>query len=162
MGLVVMTTFYYYSVNHQSGLQRNAFSKLSYIFWYIKMCRILWHIFWGIWCFHRSKDFEAMKAGKLTIRPWLSCQYTKNMLKLLIFLNTAGVSRQHQKNSSKPNFTKWLGVELELCSRYFTHLASHWVIMVIISNYGLISKKCCSLKYFERLVFFAVSLNRGR
>ena len=27
-----MTTFYYYSVNHQSGLQRNTFSKLSYIF----------------------------------------------------------------------------------------------------------------------------------
>ena len=26
-----MTTFYYYSVNHQSGLQRNTFSKLSYI-----------------------------------------------------------------------------------------------------------------------------------
>ena len=27
-----MTTFYYCSVNHQSGLQRNTFSKLSYIF----------------------------------------------------------------------------------------------------------------------------------
>ena len=27
-----MTTFYFYSVNHQSGLQRNTFSKLSYIF----------------------------------------------------------------------------------------------------------------------------------
>ena len=27
-----MTTFYYYSVNHQSGLQRKTFSKLSYIF----------------------------------------------------------------------------------------------------------------------------------
>ena len=27
-----MTTFYYYSVNHQSGLQRNTFSKLSHIF----------------------------------------------------------------------------------------------------------------------------------
>ena len=27
-----MTTFYYYSVNHQSGLQRNTFSKSSYIF----------------------------------------------------------------------------------------------------------------------------------
>ena len=25
-------TFYYYSVNHQSGLQRNTFSKLSYVF----------------------------------------------------------------------------------------------------------------------------------
>ena len=27
-----MNTFYYYSVNHQSGFQRNTFSKLSYIF----------------------------------------------------------------------------------------------------------------------------------
>ena len=27
-----MTTFYYCSVNHQSGLQRNTFSKVSYIF----------------------------------------------------------------------------------------------------------------------------------
>ena len=27
-----MTAFYYYSVNHQSGLERNTFSKLSYIF----------------------------------------------------------------------------------------------------------------------------------
>ena len=30
--------------------------------------------------FHRSKDFEAMKAGKLAIWPWLSCQYNKNTL----------------------------------------------------------------------------------
>ena len=27
-----VTTFHYCSVNHQSGLQRNTFSKLSYIF----------------------------------------------------------------------------------------------------------------------------------
>ena len=30
--------------------------------------------------FYRSKDFEAMKAGKSAIQPWLSCQYTKNTL----------------------------------------------------------------------------------
>ena len=30
-----MTTFYYYSVNPQSGLQRNTFSKLSYIYFLI-------------------------------------------------------------------------------------------------------------------------------
>ena len=33
-----MTTFYYYSVNHQSGLQRNRFSKLSYIFFNTLKC----------------------------------------------------------------------------------------------------------------------------
>ena len=31
---------------------------------------------------------------------------------LLVFLNTAGVTKQHQKNSSKPTFTKWLAAEL--------------------------------------------------
>ena len=30
--------------------------------------------------FHSSKDFEAMKAGKLAIRPWLSCPYIENAL----------------------------------------------------------------------------------
>ena len=31
--------------------------------------------------FHlRSKDFQAMKAGKLDIWPWLVCQYNKNIL----------------------------------------------------------------------------------
>ena len=38
-------------------------------FWYIKMCHIYQKHFWGIWWFHRSKDFEAMKAGKLAIWP---------------------------------------------------------------------------------------------
>ena len=33
-----MTTFYYYTVNHQSGLQRNTFSKLSYIFFNTSKC----------------------------------------------------------------------------------------------------------------------------
>ena len=27
-----------------------------------------------------SKDFEAMKAGKLAIWPWLSCPYNENTL----------------------------------------------------------------------------------
>ena len=27
-----------------------------------------------------SKDFEAMKAGKLAIRHWLVCQYNKHTL----------------------------------------------------------------------------------
>ena len=44
------------------------------------MCLKLFHLIWGIWWFHRSKEFEAMKAGKLVIQPWLSCQYNKNML----------------------------------------------------------------------------------
>ena len=30
--------------------------------------------------FHRSKDFEARKAGKLAIWPYMSCRYTKNTL----------------------------------------------------------------------------------
>ena len=43
------------------------------------MCYILCHLIWGIWRFHRWKDFEAMKGGKLAIWPWLSCRYTKNI-----------------------------------------------------------------------------------
>ena len=30
--------------------------------------------------FHRPKYFEAMKAGKSAIWPWLSCQYNENTL----------------------------------------------------------------------------------
>ena len=38
------------------------------------------HFIWGIWWFHKSKDFEAVKAGKLAIRPWLVCQYNEHTL----------------------------------------------------------------------------------
>ena len=58
----------------------HIFKELSYIFWYIKTCRKLCHLIWGIWWFHRSKYFEVMKAGKSAIRPWLSWQYTENTL----------------------------------------------------------------------------------
>ena len=44
------------------------------------MCHKLSHFIWGIWWFHRSKDFEAMKAGKSAFRPWLSCPYNEHML----------------------------------------------------------------------------------
>ena len=30
--------------------------------------------------FYRSNNFEAMKAEKLAIWPWLSCRYTENTL----------------------------------------------------------------------------------
>ena len=43
---------------------------------YHKLC----HFIWCIWWFHRSKDFEAMKAGKSAIRPWLSCPYNEHTL----------------------------------------------------------------------------------
>ena len=44
------------------------------------MCRKLCHFIWGIWWFHRSKYFEAMKVRKLAIWPWLVCQYNENTL----------------------------------------------------------------------------------
>ena len=40
------------------------------------MCHKLCHFIW-------SKDFEAMKAVKLPIRPWLSCPYNEHRLVLL-------------------------------------------------------------------------------
>ena len=44
------------------------------------MCHKLCHFIWDIWWFHRSKDFEAMKAGKLAIWPWMICLYNENTL----------------------------------------------------------------------------------
>jgi hypothetical protein len=75
-----MITFYCYSVNHQSGLQRNTFSKLSYIF-NISKCAANYVISFEVYDgFIGQKDFKAMKAGKLAIRPWLSCPCNKNTL----------------------------------------------------------------------------------
>ena len=70
-----MTTFYY-----QSGLQRNTFSKLSYIFLINQNVPQIKSFHLRYMMFHRSKDFEAKKAGKLAIQPWLRCQYNKNTL----------------------------------------------------------------------------------
>ena len=72
-----MTTFYYCSVNHQS--EKHTLKLSHILLMSIKMCHKLCHFIWGAWWFHRSKDFEAMKAEK-TIRPWLSCPYNKNTL----------------------------------------------------------------------------------
>ena len=44
------------------------------------MCRKLCHFIKSIEWFHWSKDYEAMKAGKLAIRPRLDCQYNENIL----------------------------------------------------------------------------------
>ena len=44
------------------------------------MCRMTLDLIWGIRGFYRSKGFEAMKAGKLAILPWLSCLFTENIL----------------------------------------------------------------------------------
>ena len=56
-----------------------TFSKLMYIFLIHQNVPqiMLFHL---IWWFHRSKDFEAMKAGILAIWPWLSYQYKENTL----------------------------------------------------------------------------------
>ena len=71
-----MTAFYYYFVNHQSGLQRNTFSKSSFFF-----DRTKYAINYVI----SSEVYDgfidqAMKPGKLAIRPWLSCPYNKHTL----------------------------------------------------------------------------------
>ena len=92
-----MATFYYCSVNHQYVLQRNTFLNV-FLNTYINMCAKLYHLVWGIWWFHGSKCFEAMKAGKLAIRPRLSCQYSKNML---MDLPSSVKKRCLKKNTSK-------------------------------------------------------------
>ena len=40
---------------------------------------------------HTVHDFEAMKAGKSAIRPWLSCPYNEHRLVDL----PSSVSREH-------------------------------------------------------------------
>ena len=44
------------------------------------MCHIYQKHFLGVWWYHRSKDFEAMKVGKLAIQPWLSCLYYEHAI----------------------------------------------------------------------------------
>ena len=76
---VVLTTFYYYVLDKSLiWVTKNTFSILSYIF--LIHQSVLCHLIWGIWQYHRSKDFETMKTEKLAIQPWLSCQYAENML----------------------------------------------------------------------------------
>ena len=41
---------------------------------------ISFEVYDGFSRFHRSKDFEARKAGKSAIWPWLSCPYNKHRL----------------------------------------------------------------------------------
>ena len=54
------------------------------------MCRKLCHLIWGIWWFHRSKDFEA-------IWPRLSCQYSENTL--MDLPSSVGLKKKSKLNS---------------------------------------------------------------
>ena len=45
-----------------------------------------------------GQEFEAMKAGKSAIRPWLSCQYQEN---------TPSVSRTNNSKIHQPDGIKW-------------------------------------------------------
>ena len=63
-----MTTFYYCSVNHQSGLQSNTFSKLSYIFLMNQnVPQIL-----SLHLRYIYNDFIGQKILKLFSRGWAS------------------------------------------------------------------------------------------
>ena len=62
------------------------------------MCHIYQKHFWGAWWFHRSKDFEAMNAGKLAIPGW-AAHITR-----LVDLPSSVVDSWHPKMS----WSKWL------------------------------------------------------
>ena len=53
--------------------KKHFFKIITYFFNTSKLCHF---IRW----FHRSKDFEAMKAGRSAIWPWLSCPYDVHTL----------------------------------------------------------------------------------
>ena len=92
--------------------EKHFFLNYHIFFWYIKMCHELQHLIWGIWQLHRSKDFEAMKAGKLAIRPWMSCQYTKNTLMdkpCHIWFDNSTLLKLHKLNHTN-NCIAWAGV----------------------------------------------------
>ena len=76
------------------------------------MCRNLCHFIWGIWRFHRSKDFEAMMSGKSAIWPWLGCQYNKNTLMDLPSSVDQSLNSNFNyliwKNSQEQPFSLWL------------------------------------------------------
>ena len=74
-----MATFYYCSVNHQSGLQSNIFKIIIYSFNTSK-CAANYVISFELYDGFISQDFEVMKAGKLAIWPWMSCPYNKHTL----------------------------------------------------------------------------------
>ena len=83
-------------------------------FWYIKMCHKLYHFIWGIWWFHRSKDFEAMKAEEVghsaQIQPKSQFLFHKNLpprdfsimtLVMAIYFKVKDVT-VNQSSSKKP------------------------------------------------------------
>ena len=57
---------------------QHIFKIIIYFFNTSKCAAKYVNFIWDIWWFHRSNDFEAMKAGKSAIRPWLICQYNSN------------------------------------------------------------------------------------
>ena len=103
---LIHATFYYYILGKSSiSCTRKHFFKIIHLF--IKMCRKLCQLIWGIWQFHRSKDFEAMKAGKLGVPHSLSCWYTKNKLMDKPWIHIRSASH-------------WFCLELQLCVRHPT------------------------------------------
>ena len=76
------------------------------------MCCKLCHLIWGIWWFHRSRDFEAMKAGKLAIGPRLSCQYSENSLMDLLSSMHVSFSLSNNWESSYIAFEDFASYDL--------------------------------------------------
>ena len=74
-----MTTFYYYSVKSSIWFTDKHIFKIIIYFFNTSKCAANYIISFEAYD-DRSKDFEAMKAGKLAIRPWLICQYNENTL----------------------------------------------------------------------------------
>ena len=72
-----LITFHFFSVKHQSGLQRNTFLNISYLFSTSK-CASNYVISFEIYDGFIVQNI--LKAGKLSIWPQLSCPYNKNTL----------------------------------------------------------------------------------
>ena len=81
------------------------------------MCHIYQKHFWGTWWFHRSKNFEAIKAGELAI--WTKSSPNLNSCSIIITHRGTSLYR--------------LSLEIyEFCTSFFTSLQNTKIIIHLI------------------------------
>ena len=59
--------------------EQHIFKIILYISKYVKMCHKLCYFICSIWWFHRSNNFEAMKAGKSSVHDKYCSMYSFSM-----------------------------------------------------------------------------------
>ena len=114
------------------------------------MCRKLCHFIWGIWWFHWSKDFEAMKAGMLAIRSWLFCQHNENTLMDL----PSSMPTSMFSWSTEPSFTSvmsawksWNIKSLKILINFSTYQLKCKINQCIFIRQNLVKPHFCAMHW---------------